>query len=87
VEEVLAPVEAEPADVGLDCVDVLLLLLDWIGVVEAQVAAATELGGDAEVQADRLGMADMQVAVRLGRETGTVPPPGRPRCPLRRSRG
>src|SRR5690606_32561567 len=26
--------------------------------------------GDAEVQADRLGVADVQVAVRLGRETG-----------------
>ena len=41
--EVLAPVEAEPADVGLDGVDVLLLLLDRVRVVEAQVAAAAEL--------------------------------------------
>ena len=41
--EVLAPVEAEPAHVGLDGVDVLLLLLDRVGVVEAQVAAAAEL--------------------------------------------
>src|SRR3546814_4904743 len=28
------------------------------------------LGGDAEVQADRLGVADVQVAVGLGREAG-----------------
>ena len=41
--QVLAPVEAEPAHVLLDGVDVLLLLLDGVGVVEAQVAAAAEL--------------------------------------------
>ena len=39
-----------------------------IGVVEAQVAAAAELLGDAEVEADRLGVADVQVAVGLGRK-------------------
>ena len=48
-----------------------------IGVVEAQVAEAAEFRGDAEVQADRLGMADVQVAVRLGRKprvhTAAVP--------------
>ena len=42
VVEVLAPVEAEPADVALDRVDVLLLLLDRVRVVEAEVAAAAE---------------------------------------------
>ena len=41
--EVLAPVEPQPADVGLDGVDVLLLFLHRVGVVEAQVAAAAEL--------------------------------------------
>ena len=66
----LAPVEAEPADVGLDGVDVLLLFLDRVGVVEAQVAAAAELAGDAEVEADGLGVADVEVAVGLRREAG-----------------
>ena len=70
VEEVVAPVEAEPAHVALDGVDVLLLLLHRVGVVEAQVAAPAELLGDAEIQADRLGVADMQVAVRLRRKAG-----------------
>ena len=70
VVEVLAPVEAQPADVRLDDVDVLLLLLDRVGVVEAQVAAAAELGRDAEVEADRLGVPDVEVAVGLGREPG-----------------
>ena len=40
--EVLAPVEPEPADVRLDGVDVLLLFLDRVRVVEAQVAAPAE---------------------------------------------
>ncbi len=68
VEQVLAPVETEPTNVGLDGVDVLLLLLDRVGVVEAKVAATAELLGDAEVQADRLRVADVEVAVGLGRE-------------------
>ena len=73
----LAPVEPEPADVGLDGVDVLLLFLHRVGVVEAQVAAAAELAGDAEVEADGLGVADVEVAVRLrGKRVtiGLVPP-------------
>ena len=77
VVEVLAPVEAEPADVGLDRVDVLLLLLDRVRVVEAEVAAAAELAGDAEVEADRLRVADVQVAVRDMRRGDNLD--GRPR--------
>ena len=75
--QVLAPVEPQPADVGLDGVDVLLLFLHRVGVVEAQVAAPAELAGDAEVEADRLGVADVEVAVGLRREAGddaVVPP-------------
>src|SRR5581483_6672935 len=60
--------EAEPLDVGADGVDVLDLLLLGVGVVEAEVAAAAVLQGDAEVQADRLGVADVEVAVGLRRE-------------------
>jgi hypothetical protein len=70
VVEMLAPVEAEPPDVLLDRVDVLLLFLDRVGVVEAQMAAPTELLGDPEVERDRLGVADVEVSVRLGREAG-----------------
>ena len=64
----LAPVEAEPADVFLNRVDVFLLFLDRVGVVEAQVAAAAELLGDPEAERDRLGVAEVEVSVRLGRE-------------------
>jgi len=69
VVQVLAPVEAQPADIGLDAVDELLLLLDGVRVVEAEVRPSAELGGDAEVQADRLGVADVEVAVGLRRES------------------
>jgi hypothetical protein len=53
-----------------DGVDVLLLFLLGVGVVEAQVADAAVVLRQAEVQADALGMADVQVAVGLGREAG-----------------
>ena len=66
----LAPVEAEPAHVALDGVDIFLLFLGRIGVVETQMAATAEFLRDAEIQADRLGVADMQIAVRLGRKAG-----------------
>ena len=68
VIEVLAPVEAEPADVALDLVDVLLRFLDRVRVVEAEIAVPAELLRDAEVDADRLGVADVQAAVRLRRK-------------------
>src|SRR5206468_4033362 len=70
VVEMLAPVEAEPTDVFLDRLDVFLLFLDRVGVVEAQVATPAELLGDPEVERDRLGMTDVEVSVRLGREAG-----------------
>src|SRR6185437_192342 len=44
--------------------------LGRVGIVEAQVAAAGKLLRDAEIERDRLGVADMQVAVRLRREPG-----------------
>src|SRR5262249_8865062 len=41
-----------------------------VGVVEAEVTLAAVLLRQAEVQADRLGVADVQVAVGLGGEAG-----------------
>ena len=70
VVQVLAPVETEPADVALDGVDEELLFLDWIGVVEPQMALAAELAGDPEVQADRFRMPEVQETVGFGRKTG-----------------
>src|SRR5258706_6179321 len=64
------PFEAEPMHGFLDRVDVFLLFLGRIRVVEAQMTPAAVLLSEAEVEADRLGMAEMQVAVRLRREAG-----------------
>ena len=62
------PVVAQPVDILLDRVDVLGIFLDRVGVVKAQVALAAKVLGHAEIDADRLGMADVQVAVGLGRK-------------------
>ena len=65
VIQMLAPIEAEPLDVALDLVDVFLRFLDRVRVVEPEIAAAAELLRHAEVDADRLGVADVQAAVRF----------------------
>ena len=62
------PVEAEPVDVVCLGVDVLLLFFYGVGVIEAQVGFAAELVGEAEVEADGLGVADVKVAVGLRRK-------------------
>ena len=64
------PVEADPAHGVEDAVDELLVFLDRVGVVEAHVAAPAEVARQAEVQADALGVADVQVAVGLRRKAG-----------------
>jgi len=65
---VLAPLEAQPLHRLEDGVDIFLLFLLGVGVVEAHVADAAVGLGEAEVQADRLGVAVVKVAVGLGRE-------------------
>ena len=67
------PVEAQPLHISHDRFDILHLLFGRIGVVETQVAFAAVFLGQAEVQADRLGVADMQIAVRLRRKAGVHP--------------
>ncbi|MCY1531299.1 hypothetical protein D9M68_665200 [compost metagenome] len=64
------PVEAQPVHGLDDGVDVLLVFLFGVGVVEAQVADAAEIARQPEVQADALGVADVQVAVGLRRKAG-----------------
>ena len=45
-----------------------LLFLDRIGVVHAQIALAAVVQSGAEIDADRLGVADVQIAVGLRRK-------------------
>ena len=60
--------EAEPLDVFHDGVDVLRLFLGGICVVKAKVSFAAEFVGEAKVEADGLGVSNVQIAVWLGRE-------------------
>ena len=74
-EQVLSPIEPEPANVFLNGFNVLGFLLRWIRIIEAQVTA--RLWGiflrETKVQADRLGMTDVKVAIRLGWKPGDDP--------------
>ena len=63
------PVEAEPFHRLDDGVDVFLLFLGRIGVVEAQVGTAAVVPRQSEIEADGFCMTDMEIAVRLGRES------------------
>ena len=66
----LAPVKTEPAQVFLNGLHVFSGFLARIGVVKAEMADPVVLLGDTEVEADGLGMADVQEAVGLRRESG-----------------
>ena len=66
----LAPVKTQPFDRVDDGVDVFHLLFFRVGVVKPQVAHAAVVARQAEVEANALGVADVQVAIRLGREAG-----------------
>jgi hypothetical protein len=68
MKKIAAPIEAEPANVALDGVDIFLLLFGRIGVVETQVTMAAEFLGNAEIETNRLGVADVQITIRLGRK-------------------
>src|SRR6185503_2470971 len=59
------PVEAEPAHVLLNRIDVLDVLFGRVGVVEPQVAKAAKLARHAEIETDRLGVADVEISIWL----------------------
>ena len=64
----VCPVETEPPDLIDDGVHEGLVFLQGIGVVKPQETAPARLRGHAEIQADGLGMAHVEVTVRLGRK-------------------
>lgn len=65
----VAPVEAEPVDVLADGIHIFGIFLNGVGIVETEIAGAAEFFSNTEIHADGLGVADMEVAVGLGRET------------------
>ena len=64
----VAVLKAEPVDIVLDGLDELFLFFGGVGVVKAQVAHAAKLLSRGKIDGERLDMADMQIAVGLGRE-------------------
>ena len=64
-EESVFPVEAQPLDVALEGLDVPHLLGLGVRVVEPEVGDAADVFGNAEVQADGLGVSDRRKAVGL----------------------
>ena len=64
------PPESEPLNVLLYRVYVFDVLLDGVRVVEAQVAFAAVFLREAEIEADALGMSDVEITVGFGREAG-----------------
>ena len=69
----IAPVEPKPANVLDDRGFVVDIFFFWVGVIEAQIAKPAEFRCDPEVQTNRLGMPDVQVAIGLGREARVHP--------------
>ena len=65
----LVPLVAEPLDILFNGVDVFDILLGGVGVVETEVANAAVLLGNAEIDANSLCVADMQIAVGLRRKS------------------
>ena len=64
------PVKAEPAHHVFDRIHVFDGFFFGVGVVKTQVAAATVALCQTEIQANAFRMADVQIAVRLGRKSG-----------------
>ncbi len=66
--ELAQPEETSQLTSSLDGVHVLDILLGGIGVVHAEITDAVKFMSDAKVEANALGMADVQVAVGLRRK-------------------
>ena len=64
--QTIFPVESQPPDIPLDPLYEVHVLRLWIRVVEPEVAQAAILFRHPEIQADRLGVADMEIAVWFG---------------------
>ena len=64
------PIIAQPVDIFFDGVDIFDVFFDRVGIIEAQVALAAKGFGGAKIDADSLGVTDMQITIRFWWETG-----------------
>lgn len=62
--------EAQPFNVVLDGLYVFDIFFYRVRVIEAQVALPLIILGNAKIQANRLGVTNMQIAIWLRRKTG-----------------
>ena len=70
--KVVPPVESQPTDIILDCLHIFRLLPCRVGVIKTKMASGTSafmLLSNAKVQANRLCVTNVQVAIRLGRKS------------------
>ena len=67
--QMLAPIETQPRHAVANRIDIFLRFLFRIGIVETQVTQTTVIMRNTEIQANALGVADVQIAIGLGRET------------------
>ena len=56
---------AEPVHDLVDMIDELIVLLAWVRIVKSQVRVTSMSFSDFKVEADGLGVTDMEVAIRL----------------------
>ena len=70
IVEAVVPIVAQPMNVLFDRIDIFNVLLGGVGIVHAEVADAAVFLRCAEIDVDRLGVTDVKISVRLGRETG-----------------
>ena len=63
------PLKTQPTDIVLNSINKDLALFLGVRVIKTQIANAAKLLRQAKIDRDRLGMTNMQKAVRLGRKT------------------
>ena len=65
IERTIVPVEPEPLHIFDDRFDVKVFFFSRVGIIEAQVTQTTKLAGKTKVEADGLGMSNVEEPVRL----------------------
>lgn len=61
---------SEPLNVVLNAIDVFHVFLFRVSVIESQVAFAVVIFGSTKVESDGLSVTNVQVTIRLRRESG-----------------
>ena len=66
----LRPAADQPTDILENGIDVFDLFLSRVGIIHPNVTNTAKFVSDSKVEADRLGMSDVEIAIRLGRKAG-----------------